>query len=159
MPLAAAAAVLFVVAVVRARRRREASIGGIILAVLIYAAFAGASGYLGWRFGRLAGWLHERWLPEGNVLMSGPYAATMVACIVTVWLALYVLLRKKFAAHSIALGARVRAARSAPPAPSWFVAGASYVVVWPLVGEPARRDGGLVGPAGRADRGRAGPRR
>ena len=71
VPFAVAATVLFVITVVRARRRREASIGGIILAAVIFAAFAGASGYLGWRFGRLAGLAHERWLPEGNVLMSG----------------------------------------------------------------------------------------
>jgi hypothetical protein len=133
VPLAAGAAVLFVGALVRARRRREASIGGIILAVLLYAAFTGASGYLGWRFGRLAGALHERRLPGGNVLMSAPYAAAMVAFITAVWLALYVLLRKKFAAHSIALGAAfvllVGAAAS-----SWFAVGASYVVTWPLIG-------------------------
>ena len=131
--LAAGAAVLFLAATVRARRRREASIGGVILAAFIFAAFAGASGYLGWRYGRLAGILHERRLPDGNVLMSGPYAGAMVAFIMAVWLALYVLLRKKLAAHSIALGAAfvllVGAAAS-----SSFAVGASYVVTWPLIG-------------------------
>ena len=131
--LAAAAAALFVIAAVRARRRREAGIGGIILAVLIYAAFAGASGYFGWRFGRLAGLAHQRWLQEGPVLTSGMYAATMVACIVTVWLALYVLLRKKLAAQSIALGAAF-VLLAAAAISAWFAAGASYVVAWPLVG-------------------------
>ena len=119
VPFAVAVAVLFVIAVVRARRRREASIGGVILAAFIFAAFAGASGYLGWRYGRLAGRLHDRWLPEGNVLMSGAYAATMVAFIVAAWLALYVLVRKKFAADSIALGALA----------VWVVSRASVVVV------------------------------
>jgi len=131
--LAAAAAVLWVVAVVRARRRREAGIGGIILAVLIYAAFTGASGYLGWRFGRLVGLAHARWLQEGPVLTSGMYAAAMVACIVTVWLALYVLLRKRFGAQSIALGAAF-VLLVAAAAFSWFAAGASYVAAWPLIG-------------------------
>ncbi|MFO7695382.1 MAG: M20/M25/M40 family metallo-hydrolase [Vicinamibacterales bacterium] len=129
----AVAAVLFAAATIRARRRREAGIGGIVLAAVIYAAFVGASGYLGWRSGRLAGAVHERWLPEGPVLTSGTYAAAMVACIVAVWLALYVLLRKRFAAQSIALGAAfvllVAAAVSA-----WFAAGASYVAAWPLLG-------------------------
>jgi MFS family permease len=133
VPLAVAAAVLFVIAVVRARRRREASIGGVILAAFLFAAFAGASGYLGWRYGRLAGGLHDRWLPEGNVLMSGPYAATMVAGIVAVWLALYVLARKKFAAGSIALGALAVWVVSALLS-SWFMAGASFLAVWPLLG-------------------------
>jgi len=146
VPLAAGAAALFVVAVARARRRREASIGGVILAVIVFAAFAGAAGYLGWWFGRLAGMLHERWLPAGNVQTSAPYAAALVAFIVAVWLALHVLLRKKFSAHSIALGAAfvllVGAAAS-----SWFAVGASYVAIWPLVGAllasiaaPARPD-------------------
>ena len=128
-----AAAVLFVIAVVRARRRREASIGGVILAAFIFAAFAGASGYLGWRYGRLAVRLHERWLPEGNVLMSGAYAATMVAFIVAAWLALYVLVRKKFAAGSIALGALAVWVVAALLS-SWFMAGASFLAVWPLLG-------------------------
>jgi hypothetical protein len=133
VPLALAAAVLFVIAVVRARRRREASIGGIVLAVVIYAAFTGASGYSGWRFGRLAGLAHERWLQEGPVLTSGTYAAALVACITAVWLALYVLLRKRFAAQSIALGAAF-VLLAAAALSAWFAAGASYVVAWPLIG-------------------------
>ncbi len=131
--LAAVAAILFIVAAVRARRRREAGIGGILLAVIIYAAFAGASGYFGWRFGRLAGTLHERWLPDGNVMTSAPYAAAMVASIIAVWLAVYVLLRKWIAAQSIALGAAF-VILTAAAASSWFAAGASYVVAWPLMG-------------------------
>ena len=130
--LAAAAAVLFVVAAVRARRRREAGIGGIIVAAILYAAFTGASGYFGWRFGRLAATMHERWLPEGNVVTSAPYAGAMVAAIIAVWLALHVLLRKWFAAQSIALGAAF-VMLAAAAASSWFAAGASYVVAWPLV--------------------------
>ncbi len=132
VPLAAAAALLWIVAVARSRRRRQASLIGVILAALILAAFTSASGYLGWRFGRLAGLLHERWLPEGNVLMSGTYAATMVAFIVAVWLALYVLLRKVFAAHSLALGALTLWVMAALLT-SWFVPGASYVALWPAV--------------------------
>ena len=133
VPLAAGAAVLFVVAVVRSRRRREASLGGIILAVVIYTAFAGASGYLGWRFGRLAGTVHEQWLPAGDVVTSEAYGATLVAIIVAVWLALHVLLRKVFAAQSIALGAAF-VILAAAAASAWFAAGASYVAAWPLAG-------------------------
>ena len=150
VPFAAAATVLFVIAVVRARRRREASIGGVILAAFVFAAFAGASGYLGWRYGRLAAQLHARWLPEGNVLMSGAYAAAMVALIVTVWLAFYVLLRKKFAADSIALGSLAVWVIAALLS-SWFVAGASFVAVWPLVG------GVLMTAAASAERSDASP--
>jgi hypothetical protein len=115
------------------RRRREASIGGIVLAALLCAAFTGGSGYLGWRYGRLAGTLHERWLPDGDVVTSAPYAAAMVAIVTAVWLALYVLLRKKFGAHSIALGAAFVPLAGAAVS-SWFAAGASYVVTWPLIG-------------------------
>jgi len=132
-PLAVVAAVLFILAVVRSRRRKEASLGGLILAMLIFAAFGGAAGFWGWRFGRLAGSLHERWLPEGNVLMSGAYGAVLVAAIVAAWCGLYVLLRKKFTAHSIALGAMLVAVLAAL-ASSWFFVGGSYVLLWPLAG-------------------------
>jgi hypothetical protein len=133
LPLALAAAVLWVVALVRALRRKETSVGGIILATLIFAAFAGAAGFLGWRASRLVAILHERWLAEGNILMSGAYAATLVAVIAAVWLALQVLLRKVFAALSIALGA-LAAWVAAALLSAWFVPGASYVAVWPLLG-------------------------
>ena len=133
VPLAVVAALLFVVAVVRARRRREASIAGIIVAAVIYAVFTGGAGYFGWRFGRLAAAFHERWLPPGDVLKSEPYAAAMVALIMAVWLALYVLLRKVLAARSIALGAAFVLLVVAS-ASSWFAAGSSYVVLWPLAG-------------------------
>lgn len=155
VPLAAAASVLFLVVVVRARRRREASVGGLVLAALIVGGFTGASGYLGWRFGRLVSAFHQRWLTDGNVLASGPYAASMVAGIIVVWLVLYVLLRKKFAAHTIALGALLVWVLAAL-ASSWFLVGGSYALVWPLVGgacsvmalSTGRQDSG-VGP-GRA---------
>jgi len=133
VPLVVAAALLFVIAFVRARRRLETSIGGFILALLVFAAYTGASGYFGWRFGRLASDFHHRWLPDGPVLTSGAYAAAMVALIGTAWLALYVLLRKKFAAHSIAFGA-LFILLVAAGATAWFLAGASYVAIWPLAG-------------------------
>ena len=133
LPIAGALLLLSAGAAAWARRRQAASIGGIIVAAVIFAAFAGAAGYFGWRYGRLAAMLHARWLPEGNVLMSGPYATAMVALIVAAWLALYVLLRKKVAAHSMALGSACVLLLSAAAA-SWFAAGASYVCVWPLAG-------------------------
>jgi hypothetical protein len=133
VPLALGAAVLFAVAFIRARRRREASIVGIVFAVVIFAAFTGAAGYFGWRFGRLAGAWHARWFQPGNVLTSESYAASMVAFILTFWLAFYVLLRKIFAAHTLALGAAFVLLLAAA-ATSWFAVGASYVVLWPLVG-------------------------
>ena len=133
LPLAMAAAVLWAVALVRALRRKETSVGGIILAALIFAAFAGAAGFLGWRASRLAALLHERWLAEGNILMSGAYAATLVALVAAVWLALQVLLRKVFATLSIALGA-LAAWVAAALLSAWFVPGASYVAAWPLLG-------------------------
>ena len=133
LPLAVTAAIVWVIAFVLSRRRGETSVGGLIVSVLVASAFTGAAGFLGWRAGRLAGLLHERWLPEGNVLMSGAYGAAMIVFIAAVWLALYVLLRKVLAPLSIAFGAllvwMVAALLSA-----WFVPGASYVALWPLLG-------------------------
>jgi hypothetical protein len=133
VPLALVAAVLFVVAWFRAWRRYETSIAGTIVALIVFAAFTGASGYVGWRFGHLASGLHRRWFPDGPILTSGAYAAAMVACAMTVWFALYALLRRLLAAHSIALGAAFVLLAGAG-ASAWFAAGASYVLLWPLLG-------------------------
>ena len=37
--------------------------------------FVAGAGFLGWRFGRIANVLHARWLPDGDVLWSAPWAA------------------------------------------------------------------------------------
>lgn len=133
VPLAGVAAVLFVWIVIRARRRGDTSIGGLILAFILCTAFAGLAGLWGYRFGRVIALLHGRSLPPGNTVMSAPYAVTEVAAVVTVWLALYVLLRKTFAAQTLALGSMagwvVLAAVSA-----WMLPGGSYVLAWPILG-------------------------
>jgi hypothetical protein len=133
LPMAVTAAIVWVAAFVLARRRRETSIGGLIVSVLVSAAFAGAAGLLGWRASRLVGLLHERWLPEGNILMSGAYAAALIGIVASVWLALYVLLRKVLAPLSIAFGALFVWVAAAGLS-AWFVPGASYVTLWPLIG-------------------------
>ena len=156
LPLALAAVVLFVWAVVRARRRTLASIGGMLLACLIVAAFGAAAGYWGWRFSRLMIGLHSGWLSPGNIADSAPYAALMVAVVVTAWCGLYVLLRKWFAPHSLLLGSALIWIVAAVAA-AWFVPGGSYVVLWPVAG--ALLAGfALPGAAGRgvAGRGTAG---
>jgi hypothetical protein len=79
--------------------------------------------------------------------MSGAYAATMVAFVIGVWLALYVLLRKKFAAISIALGALVVWV-IAGLLSSWFMAGASYVALWPIAGSVLLTAAALAGRPG-----------
>jgi MFS family permease len=81
--------------------------------------------------------------------MSGPYATALVALVITAWLALYVLLRKKFAAHSLALGSACVLLLAAAAA-SWFAAGASYVFVWPVA---AALLGALLTSARRTDNG------
>jgi hypothetical protein len=57
----------------------------------------------------------------------------MVASIAAVWFALYALLRRVFAAHSMALGAAFVMLLAAVVS-SWFAVGASYVVLWPVAG-------------------------
>lgn len=133
LPLAAAALALAILALVLALRRRETSVGGVILAAVVFAVFTAGAGFLGWRFGRIANVLHARWLPSGDVLWSAPWAAALVGAVVTAWFALYAGLRRLFAAHSIALGA-LAVLLAAEIASAWFVAGASYVLLWPVVG-------------------------
>ncbi|MCX6550117.1 MAG: M28 family peptidase, partial [Acidobacteria bacterium] len=132
LPLAVLAVVLFLWAFILSRGRKETSIGGLILAVVVVALFGAAAGYFGWRFGRLVELLHQSWLPEGNVLQSAPYGALLVATIITVWCALYVVLRKKFAAHTLAYGSIVLWV-AAGVAAAWFLPGGSYVVLWPVL--------------------------
>ena len=133
LPLAAAALALAILALVSAVRRRETSVGGVILAAIVFAIFVAGAGFLGWRFGRIANVLHARWLPDGDALWSAPWAAALAGVVVTAWLALYPALRRLFAAHSIAFGA-LAVLIVAELASAWFVVGASYVLLWPVVG-------------------------
>jgi hypothetical protein len=132
-PLAVAAAALYILAVVRARRRNQTSFSGLFLAILIFSDFGGLAAFWGGRVGRLAGSLHTLWLPEGNVLLSGAYGAALAAAIIAAWCGLYVLMRKRFAAHTIALGAMLPGVLTGL-ASTWFFVGGSYVLVWPLAG-------------------------
>ncbi|MEK6629352.1 MAG: M28 family peptidase, partial [Acidobacteriota bacterium] len=132
-PLAAGALLLWLWITIRARRAHHTSIGGLILAFLVFVILAGAAGFWGFRFSRVVDRVHHGWLPAGNVLTSGPYAGALVASVATVWLALYVLLRKKFKPHTLALGvAGVSAVLTAVATQA--IAGGSYVLLWPVAG-------------------------
>ena len=136
LPLAIVALALYVWAVVRARRRKLATVGGLLLACLVYAIVGAAAGYWGWRFSRLATALHSEWLSPGNIADSAPYAALLVVTVVAAGCGIYVLLRKWFAPHSLLLGSALVWV-VAGVAAAWFVPGGSYVLLWPVAGSLA----------------------
>jgi hypothetical protein len=80
--------------------------------------------------------LHAQWLSPGNIADSVPYAALLVMAVVAAWCALYALLRKKFAPHSLLLGSAFIWVVAAVAA-AWFMPGASYVLLWPVAGSIA----------------------
>ncbi len=132
LPLAGLAAVFWLIAAWIARGRKQASIGGIVLGVAVCAVFSAAAVFAGLRAARALEWLHSRWLPPGNVLVSGSYALALVLAIVTAWCALYVLLRRWFAPRTMMLSASLAGAVVAVLS-ARNLAGGSYVFLWPLL--------------------------
>ena len=141
VPFAVAAAVLFASAVAgRGGGRRPASAAS----SWPRSSLRRSRAHRATSAGATAAWprsCHERWLPEGNVLMSGPYAATMVALhhrgVAGVLRAGAQEVRRAFhrARSAVRAAARPRACRPGSPAAP------AYVCVWPLAGRAARRAG------------------
>ncbi len=132
-PLAGLCLVVWVIALRQAYRRKQTRIGGLVLGWLIVVACGAAAVFAGLRARRVLAWLHERWLPAGDVTWSPAYAVALTMAVLAAWLAIYVLLRKKFAAQTLVLATSlvcvVAAAFTAGK-----VVGGSYVMVWPLLG-------------------------
>jgi len=133
LPLAVLAIILFVWVTVSAWRRLNTSIGGLLLGLVVWLVLAGLAGLWGFYFSRLIGWVHARWLSPGNLTMSGPYGLALVMTIVTAGVCFYAVLRRKFAAQTLALSG-LFLCLLATSAASWVVPGGSYVLLWPLVG-------------------------
>ena len=132
VPIACATLLAWGWAVLRARRRGDASLGGIVVAVLALAAFLGVEV---WAALRASGWLERLqawWQPLAAPTTTGAYAVSMAAIAVLDWLVVYVLLRKKLAAHSLALAALL-IVLAASGALATLVPGASYLLTWPLL--------------------------
>ena len=132
-PLAGLAAVAWIWVLVRRVRQRAASIGGIVFAAIVAAALVAGAVFAGWRYGRLLTGLHERWLPDGDVTTNAACALALVCGLSSLWAAVYALLRKKFAPHTLALGNTFVWVLASGAVAVWLP-GASYAVLWPLVG-------------------------
>jgi hypothetical protein len=133
LPLAGLALVAFVWVTVSASRRLNTSIGGLLLGLVVWLVLGGLAGWWSFYFSRLMGWVQARWLSPGDLTMSGPYGLALVLTIVTAGLFLYAMLRRRFAAQTLALSGMFLCL-IALCASSWFVPGGSYVLLWPLVG-------------------------
>jgi hypothetical protein len=132
IPLVVVGIVLWVWALARAKRRGDAGVWGTVGALVVFAALAGAQL---WASLKVGGWievLQDYWNPIAAPLMNGAYAMATVLAALVCWLAVFVLMRRKFAAYSLALaGALLGLVVSA--ALAWFVPGASYVTTWPTL--------------------------
>jgi hypothetical protein len=133
LPLAGLGLIAFVWVTVSARRRLNTSIGGLLLGLVVWLVLTGLAGLWGYYFSRLTGWVHARWLSPGNLAMSGPYGLALVMTIVTAGVFFYAVLRRMFAAQTLALSG-LFLCLLATCAASWAVPGGSYVLLWPLVG-------------------------
>ena len=131
--LAGLAAIMFVWITVSAWRRLSTSIGGLILGLVVWIVVGALAGVWGYYFSRVIGWVHARWLSPGNLAMSAPYGLALVMTIVTAGMFFYAVLRRVFAAQTLAL-AGLFLCLLATCAASWAVPGGSYVLLWPLVG-------------------------
>ena len=133
LPLAGLISIAFAWVTVSAWRRLNTSIGGLLLGLVVWLVLAGLAGLWGYYFSRVMGWVHDRWLSPGNLAMSLPYGLALVMTIVTVGVFLYALLRRKFAAQTLALSG-LFLCLLATSAASFAVPGGSYVLLWPLAG-------------------------
>jgi len=132
IPFACATLLAWGWAVLRARRRGETSIGGLVVALLVLGVFGAVEI---WAALRASGWLERLqawWHPLAAPTTNGAYALALTAIAVLDWLVVYVLLRKKLAAHSLALGAGL-IVLAGSGALAVLVPGASYLSAWPVL--------------------------
>jgi hypothetical protein len=132
-PLSGLGLVVWILALRQAYRRKQTSLGGLVLGWVIVMAIGAAAVFAGLRAGRALAWLHTNYLEPGNVQGSPAYAISLAMAVLAVWLALYVLLRKKFAAQTLALAASLVGLIGAIVS-ARQLAGGSYVFLWPLFG-------------------------
>ena len=132
-PLAVLAVIAFVWVVVSALRRLNTSEGGLLLALVMWALMVGLAGLWAFYFSRAVGWVHARWLSPGDLLMSGPYALALVMTIVGAGVFAYAMLRRVFAAQTLALSGLLLCLVVTSVASWTVIPGGSYVFLWPLL--------------------------
>ncbi len=133
LPLAGVGLMVWVLAFRHWYRRKHTGFPGLLIGCLVVSAFGAAALFAGLRANRALTWVHERALPEGNVTMSAPYAMALALCALAAWLAFYALLRRRFAAQTIALSSSLVVVMAAIFS-AMRLAGASFVALWPLFG-------------------------
>jgi hypothetical protein len=131
-PLGVLGLVAFVWVIVITWRRQNTSIGGLLLGLVVWLVLIGLAGVWGYYFSRVLAWVHARWLSPGNLAMSGPYSLALVMTIVTGGVFFYAMLRRAFAAQTLALAGLFLCLLVACAA-SWAFPGGSYVLLWPLM--------------------------
>ena len=133
-PLAVLGVLVFAWVAVSAWRRLNTRIGGLVVALLVWMVLGGLAAVWGYYFSRLLSWVHGRWLGPGNLVMSGPYAVALVMSIVTGGMFFYAVLRRVFAAQTLALSGMFLCVLVTAVASWTVVPGGSYVLLWPSVG-------------------------
>ena len=131
-PLAVAAAILFVLIAAVQLWRRRTSLYGLLFGAMGMVVAAALPVVAASFLLRAINFAHGRWLPEGDIVRSAMYAWSLVALGLAVTAAVYALLRLRFSAQSLALGALLGWVGIALCA-AWFIPGVSFLPLWPLV--------------------------
>lgn len=132
IPIAALAFVVWVWVLVRARRATRASIGGVVLAVVVLAAFLAFEVWLGFKASAWIVRFQRWWNPVASPLPNPAYAGAVACAAAAGWLILHSLLRRWFAPHTLLLAA-VFPVLAAGAALAVLLPGASYLAAWPAL--------------------------
>lgn len=130
IPLAVAGFIAWIWVLARARRGGRASIGGVILGVVVIAAFLALETWLGFK---ASGWIvrvQRWWNPLAAPLSNAAHTGAVACWAAAAWLLLFALLRRRFAPHTLALAA-VFPVLVVGAALAALLPGASYLVAWP----------------------------
>jgi hypothetical protein len=133
IPAAVIVLLLWVWAFARARRQGGASLGGLILAVVLEAGILAGLGWLAWR---APGWLaavQDRVNPLSSPETSQAHALALGCAALMLWLVCYLVGRLRMAAHTWAFAASLILILAAG-ALGYLMPGASYLALWPAAG-------------------------
>jgi len=131
-PLAVFSAVLFIAVIFFAKGAFETRLSRVLLGLLANIAILVVCAAIGFGFVRLVEWLHARSLPEGPLLQSGPYLASLLAMQTAVSTAIFLRLRNKITPAAFSLGGSFLILLAVLATAKWLPGG-NFVFVWPLL--------------------------
>jgi hypothetical protein len=132
MTLTIGGAFFALIVLVLAFRRDQVTYGSFALAALVPPLAIGVATGLAFVMISLARWAHGHVVAPGPILLSGWYAATIVAIALTVAVALIALLRRRVTGTALAVGALLWWIALAVLTAVWLPGG-NFLFLWPAV--------------------------